>query len=221
MSLFTIKYSINDKKLWIQWYIYMNFSIRKESSQITKPEIWYFILSLEPVNLWKLLKWKFLDMSGDTDSCGVLRGKSCGRTCDVWREYKLDSMAGNDACIASFAPLPWSCIFIDLPFIERGTAENFSWPPGWFWSSCWLVSIQQRSGSFFGSCHCCWFLFGTLSLLNWTASILTNGDWNNPKELRLNRSTSPCPIYHLFSHAFGRWAGRRIKAFENLIKSRF
>jgi hypothetical protein len=75
------------------------------------------------------------------------------------------------------------------------------------------VSIQQRSGSFFGSCHCCWFLFGTLSLLNWTASILTNGD--DPKELLVNRSTSPCPIYHLFSPAFGQWAGRRIKTFEN------
>lgn len=40
-----------------------------------------------------ILKWEFLDMSGETDSCGillrqtdslgVLRGKTCGRTHDV------------------------------------------------------------------------------------------------------------------------------------------
>ena len=33
--------------------------------------------------------------------------------------------------------------------------------------------------------------------LNWTAGILTNGDWNWPKELLLKKSTHPCPIYHL------------------------
>ena len=30
------------------------------------------------------MKWNFLDMSPDTDSCGVLL--SCGRTQDFWRE---------------------------------------------------------------------------------------------------------------------------------------
>ena len=35
---------------------------------------------------------------------------------------------------------------------------------------------------------------GILTLLNRTASILTNGDWDCLKVLLLNRSTSPCPI---------------------------
>ena len=40
------------------------------------------------------------------------------------------------ACIARFAILHWSHIFVfsDLHFTERGTAENFSWSLGWSWS---------------------------------------------------------------------------------------
>jgi hypothetical protein len=111
-----------------------------------------------------------------------------------------------------FLGLTSSLIFHSLREAQLRTSPGLLADSG---HSCWLVSIQQRSGSFFGSCHCCWFLFGIMSLLNWTASTLTNGDWNNPKELRLNRFTFPCPINRLFSPAFGRWAGRKIKAFEN------
>jgi hypothetical protein len=33
------------------------------------------------------------------------------------------------------------------------------------------------------------------------------------EKLLLNRPTSPCPIYHLLSPAFGQWARRRVKMF--------
>jgi hypothetical protein len=35
-----------------------------------------------------------------------------------------------------------------------------------------------------------------------------NEDWNCFKEVLLNRSTSPCPILHLFSPTFRQWARR-------------
>ena len=62
---------------------------------------------------------------------------------------------------------------------------------------------------------------GILTLLNWIAGILTNGDEICPKELLLNRSTSPCPIYCLFSPTVRQWATRGSKHLRTLIKSRF
>lgn len=66
-------------------------------------------------------------------------------------------------------------------------------------------------------CHHCWLMFGVLTLLNWLTGILTNRDWNRPKELVLNRSTCPCPVRHLFSPSFGWWARRGSK--QILLKS--
>ena len=60
-------------------------------------------------------------------------------------------------------------------------------------------------------------LFGILILLNWTAGILTMEIEIIPNEL-LNRSISPCPIYHLFSSTFGQWARRGSKHMRTLIK---
>jgi hypothetical protein len=43
-----------------------------------------------------------------------------------------------------------------------------------------------------------------------------NGDWNSPIEQLLNRSMSPCPIYHLFSTSFEYWARKGgVEVFEN------
>jgi hypothetical protein len=84
------------------------------------------------------------------------------------------------ACIATFVILPWSHFFAELCFVERSMAENFSFFPAW------IMALLLF-------CVC------ILTLLNWTASILTNGDWNRPKKLILNRFITPCPIYHMFS----------------------
>jgi hypothetical protein len=69
------------------------------------------------------------------------------------------------------------------------------------------MPIWWRPGGFY------WILLNCADLcfltrLNWTAGILTNRDWNYPKELLLNRSTHPCPVYHLFSPTFEQWAKR-------------
>jgi hypothetical protein len=74
----------------------------------------------------------------------------------------------------------------------------------------WLVLVTPTDSCQFDgdlavspeSCHHCWFEFGILTLLNWTGGILTNGYWKGPKELLLNNSTFPCPIYHFFSPTF-------------------
>jgi len=66
-------------------------------------------------------------------------------------------------------------------------------------------------------CYQWWFVFGdiffqldcwypdTTGLDCWCPD---SSDWICPKELLLNRSTSTCPIYHLFSPTFGQWARR-------------
>jgi hypothetical protein len=54
-----------------------------------------------------------------------------------------------------------------------------------------------------GSCYCCWFVFALLRLLNWIAGILTNGDWNHPKELLLNSIEQSLSISsRLMSHCW-------------------
>ena len=70
-----------------------------------------------------------------------------------------------------------------------------------------------------GLCHCCWFMFDILTLLNWTASILTNRDWNHPQ-----RTTSKQvyrPLSYLPSILSYLWTRRGAKYLRTLIKSRF
>jgi hypothetical protein len=99
------------------------------------------------------------------------------------------------ACMAGSATLPWSPVFADLHFIKRGTAED-TCHSSWFR----LLSLTHADLAFL--CHCCWFVFGdTFQLERWYPD---KKDWNRPKELLLNKSTSP--IYHHFSPTFGRWA---------------
>jgi hypothetical protein len=75
-------------------------------------------------------------------------------------------------------------------------AENFSWHLSWFWllpltyadlAKAWMFLLDYDTTA--DSCF--------LTLLNWTAGILTTEIGIAPKELLLNRSKSPCPIYHL------------------------
>lgn len=55
--------------------------------------------------MFTVVKWKFMDITGDTDSYGVLPhvvvcwDKTHGRTCDVWRKLRLDLM-NNDGILA-------------------------------------------------------------------------------------------------------------------------
>jgi hypothetical protein len=113
------------------------------------------------------------------------------------------------------------CVFTDLYFIERSTVEIF-------WCFCWFYLVKLTCANLTEA----WlFLLDWAALLipvwwyflNWTVSILTLllTSWIaetgiDPKELFLNRVSSPCPIYHLFSPTFGWWAGKVVEAFWNL-----
>lgn len=63
----------------------------------------------------------------------------------------------------------------------------------------------------------CWYL-NTTDLDCWYPD---NRLWNHPKELLLNRSTSSCPIYHLFFPTFGQWVRRGSKHLITPIKVGF
>jgi len=73
---------------------------------------------------------------------------------------------------------PTSPIFTSLRETQQRT----------FWLSQ-LVLVASADSWWFGgglagsagSCHCCWLMFGILTLLNWIAGILTKGDWNHPQ----------------------------------------
>ena len=163
-------------------------------------------------------------MSCDADSVMFCWNNICERTHDVQTEYKQKPTDSDRALVVLVTQtLLWSCFFTDLHLFERSTAENF-WSCSWFWSlplTCvnlvetlqflldcataadsWLVILLELD---------CWYL-DTTELDFWCAG---NGDWDRPKELLLNMSTSPCPIYHLFSPTFGQWARKVGRSFEN------
>ena len=86
--------------------------------------------------------------------------------------------------------------------------------------SCWLVLIQQRSGNF-----CCILPLlicvsysDTTELDCWYPD---NKDWNYPKELLLNRSISPSPIYHLSSLVLDGGLKEGSKHLRTLLKVGF
>ena len=116
-----------------------------------------------------------------------------------------------------FATLHWSCIFTDLWFINRDTTENF-WHSSWFWSILLthadLVEAWQFLPDHATAADSFWYSDTT----ELDARNLTNGNWNHLKELLLNRSISPCPIYHLFSPTFEQWARREWKHLRTLSR---
>ena len=98
-----------------------------------------------------------------------------------------------------------SLIFTLLREAQQRTSPDISTGPGP--GPGWLTGILRKPGSF------CWILPpllirvwyppDTIELDCWYPD---NRDLNRPKELLLNRSTPPCPIYHLFPSIFGLWA---------------
>ena len=115
---------------------------------------------------------KFLGMSCDADSRNVLLGQEPweGTWCLERAQIRHN---GQWQCtgLASFETLHWSPVFTSLIFTSlRDLTENFQCPvlanpcP-----SCWPVPIRQRPDISARSCHFCWFEFGILTLLNWTA----------------------------------------------------
>jgi hypothetical protein len=88
-------------------------------------------------------------------------------------------------------------------------------------SPCFLALVDPTHSWWFGgglavsarSCDHFWFVFAILTLWNWTG-ILKKRYWNHPKEPLLNKSISPCLLYHLWSHIFGWWAKTGVETFK-------
>ena len=107
----------------------------------------------------------------------------------------------------------WDASLVWLIFISLGEAWQRTPDIPLGSDHFWLVLIRWRTG--------CWIvppllIHGILTLRKYTAGILTMESEIAPTELLLNRSTSPCPIYHLLSPAFAQWTRRGVEVFENL-----
>jgi hypothetical protein len=142
-------------------------------------------------------------------------GKTHGRIYDAWREYKQDIqwivMEWQDTCITSFAH------FIGLMSLLIFTSLKEAWQrisgiPVGSGHSHWLLLILQRPGCF------CWIVLPLLFHV-WYPDTTeldycypANRYWNHPKELLLNRSTSPLPSLSPF---FGWWTRKGVKSFDN------
>jgi hypothetical protein len=118
--------------------------------------------------------------SADTDSPGVLLrqthlvfgwGKSCGRTCDLWKEYKSDSTDSDGGWLAQLALQQFWVSRLQLCWSSRHwgawqrTSPGVPADPG---CSCWLMQTQWRPGCF------CWvtpLVVAVLTLLNWAADV--------------------------------------------------
>jgi len=150
-------------------------------------------------------------LSCDADSCGVwLR-----RVTWYWERLRVWlSRHWMGACLVCLQFLlgldsHWPSLYWGVeraPGVPAGSGH-----------SCWLVLVWWRPDCFDRLCYQCCFVFGdifistgllvsdTMGLDCWCPD---SSDGICPKELLLNRSTSTCPIYHLFSPTFGQWARR-------------
>lgn len=162
-------------------------------------------------------------MSCDTDSCDVWLKQ------DLWEDtwYLERVWVGLNrqwwvTFIASFTTLHWTLVLACFYFIEKDTAEN-SWYSrcssilltGAYSAEAWQFPRDHAVIADLGLRTLLDWTLGILTLLNWNADILTKRDSNPLKELFLNMSTFPHPIYCLLSPSFGRCARRGVKAFEN------
>ena len=109
-----------------------------------------------------------------------------------------------------FAGLRWSSLVI----VERNVPKNFSWYSGFWLDSSHVDSVEFVFSS--RSSCCFWFLFGVCRL-DWTATTdsylvvdwtADKEDWNSPKELLLNKSTTPIFYQHFFSFNYD-WCARK------------
>jgi hypothetical protein len=145
---------------------------------------------------------------------------------DMWdleRVYIGLNGEWKGTCIPSFSTLCWAQVFTDLPFIERGSAESFSWCPGWFWLllmthtdlvEAWLflLDFALATDSSLVFWHC---LIGLLVSWQWSLEL--------PKELLLNRPY-PFVLFTIFSSLTldgRREGGMGSKHMRTLVKSMF
>jgi len=128
--------------------------------------------------MWCRLMWCFADLRPVGGH--VIFGEGINRTQQTVR----------GTCIASFAMLHRSRVFTSLREAQQSTSPGIPLT-GANSAEAWLFLL-----------YCAMLLHvwypNTTDLDCWYPD---NGDWNCPKELLLNRPTSPCPIYHLFSSA--------------------
>jgi hypothetical protein len=100
--------------------------------------------------------------------------------------------------LAFLAIFYWSFFFPDLHFLERGTKENFSWSPSWFWSLLLTPDLAEAWLSFLDHVTAAEFLVPDTTEL---------GSWY-PEEWRLEspqRTTSKqvhIPLSYLPSFLF-------------------
>jgi hypothetical protein len=138
----------------------------------------FLLHSLLPIGR---VKWKFLDLSADIDSCSrvLLKpthivfcwGKTYGGEGHVMFGGSINRTHGQWwlTCIASFATLSF---FTGFKAHVWGKAENLSCRPCWSWSPL-LTHADLAEAVSTGSCHCRWSRFAILTLLNLTAGVLT------------------------------------------------
>jgi len=151
-------------------------------------------------------------LSCDADSCGF----SLRRVMWYWerlREWLSRHWWG--ACIVCPAIPPWSRFSLTFTLLRCGKS---SWCSSWFWSLLLTSASLMEAWMFLLDCatsdDLCLVTF-FFQLDYWypdntglDCRCPDSSDGICPKELLLNRSTSTCPIYHLFSPTFGQWARR-------------
>lgn len=114
-------------------------------------------------------------------------------------------------CIASCATLHWSLLAFRLVLVAPADSGQFGRG----------LAVSA------GSCHHCWFMFGTL--LNWTVDILTLLNWTDKWRLESSQRTTfkqvHIPLFYLpsFSPSLWMvgWKGRGPKHFRTLINVGF
>lgn len=126
---------------------------------------WAFVSSCCFLGLWPVGRV----MSAETDKCGEANFR---RTCDIGRGINRTQEtvrgAGDWADLGLLVELAVqsllvSCLHWSSPGVLHGP-------------SCWL-KLRLRSCCLCWLCHCCWFVFAIITLLNWTAGVSMKCLW--------------------------------------------
>jgi len=171
----------------------------------------YFSVSLSHSShsgVWSGNLW----LSCDADSCGVWLRQVTWYLERLWVWFSRHWMG---ACLICPAIPPWSWFSLTFTLLRCGKS---SWCSSWFWSlllttaslvEAWLLLQDCATSAVL--CLVTFFFqvdywYPDTKWLDFRCP--DSSDWICPKELLLNRSTSTCPIYHLFSPTFRQWARR-------------
>ena len=150
------------------------------------------------------MKWKFLDMSGDRVMAWCLvEARPVGGLVMLGESMTvcLHSYLCHNSSVSSLHwERHWRERLLASQLIQVVPADSCGFSGG--------LAVSA------GSCHCCWFVFGVLTQLNWAAGILTNGDWSCLKKTTCQQVHIPLS-YHIFCPNFGLWANRGIEVFQN------